>query len=82
MPTSPHNIRVDDDLWSRAVARAADEGSNLSALMRQWLTDYVEKGSIGKRQPKVRLSAAEQRALRERLSGFADVLADTINEQR
>lgn len=81
MPTSQHNIRVDDELWSRAAARAADEGSNLSTLMRQWLTDYIERGSVG-RQPKVRLTAAEKRALREKLGHFADMMADTINEQR
>lgn len=81
MPMNLHNIRVDDELWTRAKTRAKDESTSLSTLVRQWLTDYVETGSVG-RQPKVRLSAAEKRALREKLSHFADVMADTINEQR
>ena len=40
-PKTPHRtIRVSDDLWNRAREKAADEGRNLSELIREWLAEY------------------------------------------
>ena len=41
MPMSAHNIREDNDRWNNAVAQAAAEGTTLSALIRQWIEDYL-----------------------------------------
>lgn len=78
---NPHNVRIDDELWARAVTRAASEDTNLSALMRQWITDYADSGVVG-RQPRVRITAAERRAVRERLHDIADIVVDTVNQGR
>ena len=44
--TARHNIRVETQLWDAAVAKAQAEGTNLSHLMRGWMTDYVaDEGS-------------------------------------
>lgn len=72
------NFRVDDEVWLPAGERAKTEGTNLSALIRQWLADYAETGSPvadGKRA-KVRLTAAEQR---EAVAAISDqIVADRI----
>lgn len=81
MAMSPHNIRIDDEPWARAVARAASEGANLSTLMRQWIEDYADSGAVG-RQARVRITAAERRAVRARLDDIADIVVGTLNEGR
>ena len=37
-------VRVPDELWAAAAARAAREDITLSQLIRRWLTDYVANG--------------------------------------
>jgi len=39
--TSRHNIRLDDQLWQAASAKAEVEGTNVSALVRAFLEQYV-----------------------------------------
>lgn len=43
-PTPLRNIRIDDDLWNAALAKAENEGSNLSEVIREWLETWVKKG--------------------------------------
>ena len=50
MPMSLHNIRVDDQLWDAAMARAADEDTKLSVLIRKWLENYVGGIDAAQRQ--------------------------------
>lgn len=33
-------IRINDEAWSKAQARAAREGVTLSSLIRRWVEDY------------------------------------------
>ena len=37
-------VRVPDELWAAAAARAAREDIPLSQLIGRWLTDYVANG--------------------------------------
>jgi hypothetical protein len=37
-------VRVPDELWAAALARAAGEDITLSQLIRRWLTYYVANG--------------------------------------
>jgi predicted HicB family RNase H-like nuclease len=39
--TGSRNIRISDEVWEAAQARAALEGTTLSALIRQWVADYA-----------------------------------------
>jgi hypothetical protein len=39
MPTK--NFRCDEESWSGAMQRAAEDGVNLSALIREWVKDYA-----------------------------------------
>lgn len=39
MPT--RNFRIDEATYARAMQRAADDGSNLSTLIREWVADYA-----------------------------------------
>lgn len=45
--TSPasnlHNIRVDAELWSAATAATAANGTNVSAIIRELLAEYVAR---------------------------------------
>lgn len=81
MAMSMRKFRVDDDLWARAGARAGMEDTNLSSLIRQWLQDYADTGAVG-RQPRVRITATERKAVRDRLDDIADIVFDTVNEGR
>lgn len=86
------NVRVDDDIWGPAGERAASEGTNLSALIRGWLEDYVAGGQVlasGKRAPgKVRMSAAERAEVESQLAAVLDpavllsTVLETINAKR
>ena len=38
-------VRVDDALWTAAKQTAEEQGENLSAVIRECLKDYVEKGT-------------------------------------
>ena len=45
-PSPPENMiirnyRVDEPTHAKAMQRAADEGRNLTTLIRQWVTDYA-----------------------------------------
>jgi len=42
------NVRVGDELWNAAQAAAADNGTDLSAVVRQALADYVAGAQTGK----------------------------------
>jgi len=45
-PKTPHRtVRVPDDVWKPAVEKAESEGTNLSALIREWLVDYVNQNA-------------------------------------
>lgn len=39
--TPIRTVRIAEDLWQAAHAKAAREGTDLSAIMRQALMDYV-----------------------------------------
>jgi Arc/MetJ family transcription regulator len=39
--TTRRSIRVDDELWEHAHTRAAEQGDNLSAIIRDALRRYV-----------------------------------------
>lgn len=66
-PNPIRNVRIDDDTWNAALARAQDEGTTLSALMRTWLSDYVAgKQRVGPGRPAgVTISRAELTKLRD-----------------
>jgi antitoxin component of RelBE/YafQ-DinJ toxin-antitoxin module len=38
--TKTRNIRIDDELWDSATAQAKRDGTNISNLVRMWLTVY------------------------------------------
>lgn len=41
-PKTPiRTVRIDDDLWSRAQARAAERGETVSEVLRRCLQRYV-----------------------------------------
>jgi len=61
MPMNSHNIRVSDDVWQSATARAASEHTNVSELVRTWLSDYADSGVV--KQP--RLSASKRKTMRK-----------------
>lgn len=42
MATTLRNVRIDDDLWNAAKAKAAAEDSDVSAVVRRLLTEWVE----------------------------------------
>jgi hypothetical protein len=83
MPMHSHNIRVSDDVWHRAGTRAAAEQTNVSELVRTWLSDYADTGGVGHRQ-RVRLTMAERDAVREALGGLdiASIVVDAVNKER
>lgn len=66
--TTARNIRVDDERWQAAQARAAAEGTNTSELIRQWLGDYAGGTAAGD-------------ALRYRPKPSVDDMIDGIAEQ-
>lgn len=41
--TPLRNVRIDDDLWQTAKARAAANGEGLSEVIRRKLTEYVNE---------------------------------------
>ena len=43
MPTRMRGVRVPDELWLAAMARAAVRGETLSAVVRRALSCYVEE---------------------------------------
>jgi len=67
--TSRHQVRLDDTLWQAASAKAAAEGTNVSALVRGWLEEYVEEP---------RVSLLWEVAKRRLLDAGLDFDADTI----
>lgn len=52
-------FRDPDNLWVAAGERAAAEGTNVSALIRTWLEDYISGGEGNANRSKVRLTQAE-----------------------
>jgi len=40
--TPIRTIRVSDDLWAKAMAKAADNDEKISEIFRDFLADYVE----------------------------------------
>lgn len=42
MPDMPRNIRVPDDLWKAALARAEERDESLSDAIRAFLRRYVK----------------------------------------
>lgn len=45
--TPGRNIRINDDLWDAAKAKAAENGDHLSDVIRDALADYVEGKARG-----------------------------------
>ena len=43
-PTPLRNIRIDDELWNAAQAKAETEETNLSEVIRELLATWVRKG--------------------------------------
>jgi len=41
--TPTHTVRIPDDLWTTALILARSRGENLSDIIRQALTHYVEQ---------------------------------------
>lgn len=41
--TPIRNVRVPDELWRLALEKAAQEGDNLSEVIRRALTEYIKK---------------------------------------
>ena len=65
MPTK--NFRCDETSWENAMSRAADEGVNLSALIREWVSDYATgRNRVGPGKPPadIAISRAELTKLR------------------
>lgn len=54
--TTLRNVRVSDEVWEAASARASLEGVTLSEKIREWLAEYggvdPDKGLVGGRKPK------------------------------
>lgn len=65
-PLIARAIRVDDDTWNAALARAVEEQISMSALIRGWLSDYAAgKPRVGPGRPAgVEVSRAELAKLR------------------
>ncbi|WP_352231328.1 ribbon-helix-helix domain-containing protein [Paenarthrobacter sp. R1] len=42
--TKVRTVRIDDALWDAAQAKAAEQGENLSEIIRGALTEYVSTG--------------------------------------
>lgn len=79
-------FRVDPELLKRAHARAAEEGTDISVLGRQWLTDLAA-GRLG--ENKIRYNAAEQEAVQRAVADLLpntraviDAVVDAINGER
>jgi uncharacterized protein YdaU (DUF1376 family) len=57
-------ISLDDETYRRACLIAAERGTSVSALVRQFLVDLVSSGSERERLKQ------EERALRDRVTAF------------
>lgn len=63
--TKKREIRLSDQLWEAAIAKAHADGVTVSGLVRRWLTDYVsddspsltELGSIARRLTEIHRTA-------------------------
>jgi hypothetical protein len=42
-----HNIWIDNEVWAAAQAKAAGEGTNVSALLRDFLEQYARTTDNG-----------------------------------
>jgi hypothetical protein len=43
MPDTPRAIRIPDDLWRAALAKAAERGDTVSEVVRKALERYVRR---------------------------------------
>lgn len=43
--TTRRTIRIEDELWEAAQTKAAQQGDNLSAILRDALRKYLEEGA-------------------------------------
>ena len=43
MPDTPRAIRIPDDLWQAALAKAAERGDTVSEVVRKALERYVNR---------------------------------------
>lgn len=86
-PENLRNVRVDDDIWVPAGERATAEGTNLSAVIRDFLADYAVGADLRRRGGGVKLTAAEQKRARAKLAKTLDLdavlssVVDAINGQ-
>lgn len=46
-PTRTRHLRVSDQLWDDACARAESEGATISEILRELLRGYVRDGRRG-----------------------------------
>lgn len=67
VPTTLRNFRIDDEIWFAALERAQQENTNLSELIRGWLSDYAAgRERVGPGRPAgVTISRAELTKLRD-----------------
>jgi hypothetical protein len=80
-------FRIELDEWTVAMANASGDGfASVSEMLRTWVHNYNQTGSpVGKgARPLVRVTAAEQAAVREALGGLdvVGVVVDAINKNR
>lgn len=45
MPTMPRSLRIPDDVWQAALARAKREDTTLTAVVVRFLTRYGKGGN-------------------------------------
>ena len=43
MPDTPRAIRIPDDLWDAALAKAAERGETVSEIVRKALERYIKR---------------------------------------
>ena len=41
--TMPRSLRVPEDVWRAAVAKAKNEGTTLTALVTEWMRAYLKR---------------------------------------
>ena len=44
-PRKPRSVKVEDDLWAAALAKADERGEVLSEEIRKFLTRYIRRGA-------------------------------------
>lgn len=58
-------IRIDDETWRKAMARAREEGTTISTMIRTWVETYAEQTV----DAELALIIVRLKQLRKRLKG-------------